>query len=182
LLHFSSGKRAGIWFAMVHDDEGKLVACAFSLKGAIKSLPTRWRSICKRGPPDPAGFKMLYELYMGQGKIDSDLFDLAQVSRFRQKVYRMIRCIARGRVTTYGAIARKIASRRHARVVDTAVGSNPLPLVVPRHRVVTSSLEVVNCGMPNHKPSEGADVKRGLLEREGVVLAQRRPSRGCLWS
>lgn len=173
---------------MVRDDQGKMVACAFSedgrasaMKGVINSVPKRWRSTCKPAPADMTKFRELYELYNGQGRLDPHTFDLSHVSPFRRKVYRTLQRIPRGRVTTYGAIAKKVASRRHARAVGAAVGSNPLPLVVPCHRVVTASLEVINYGMPNHKPSEGAAVKRGLLEREGVVFVEGRPTRDCLW-
>jgi methylated-DNA-[protein]-cysteine S-methyltransferase len=118
---------------------------------------------------------------MGKGQVDLDSFDLSHVSPFRKKVYLLLNLIPRGCVTTYGKIAEKIDSDRHARAVGGAVASNPLPLIIPCHRVVTASLEVVNYGMPGRKPSEGADVKRGLLERESVKFHDEKVSRESLW-
>ena len=189
MLYTSSEENGGIWFAMARNENGKLIACAFSeetqakaVKGVMNSIPKRLRSSCQSAPADQAKFKELYELFMGSGKVDMDLFDLSHVSPFRKKVYSMLHRIPRGRVTTYGAIAKKIGSRRYARAVGTAVGSNPLSLIIPCHRVVTASLEVVNYGMPDRKPSEGAGVKRALLEREGVSFLEGRVSRQSLWS
>jgi methylated-DNA-[protein]-cysteine S-methyltransferase len=188
LLEFSSEKIGDIYYAMACNDGGKMVACAFSedgeetaMKGVMKSLPASLRSNCQKTWPDPAKFRELHNLYMGNGEVEQNSCDLSHVSPFRQNVYRILRAVPRGRVTTYGAIAEKIGSRLHSRAVGTAVASNPLPLIVPCHRVVTASLEVVNYGMPNHKPSEGAGVKRGLLEREGVLFVEGKPSPDCLW-
>lgn len=188
VLGISSERIAGVWFAMACNDSGKMVACAFSedgeeaaVKGVRNSLPKSLQSDCQKIPPDEEKFQELHDLYMGNGKAEPNAYDLSHVSPFRRKVYSMLLAVPRGRVTTYGAIAEKMGSRLYSRAVGTAIASNPLPLVVPCHRVVTASLEVVNYGMPNHKPSEGARVKRGLLERESVVFVDGRPSRDCLW-
>ena len=189
MLQISTQKKGGIWFAVARKENGKLIACAFSeetqakaVKGVMNSIPRRLRPSCQVAPADQANFKKLHELLMGLGRVGMNSFDMSHVSPFRMKVYSMLRRIPRGRVTTYGAIAKKIGSRRFARAVGTAVGSNPLPLIIPCHRVVTASLEVVNYGMPDRKPSEGAGVKRGLLEREGVSFLEGRVSREALWS
>ena len=189
MLQISTQKKGGFWFAVARKENGKLIACAFSeetqakaVKGVMNSIPKRLRPSCQVAPADQANFKKLHELLMGLGRVDMNSFDMSHVSPFRMKVYSMLRRIPRGRVTTYGAIAKKIGSRRFARAVGTAVGSNPLPLIIPCHRVVTASLEVVNYGMPGRKPSEGAVVKRTLLEREGVKFLEGKVSGQSLWS
>ena len=189
MLQISAQKKGGIWFAVARKENGKLIACAFSeetqakaVKGVMNSIPRRLRPSCQVAPADQANFKKLHELLMGLGRVGMNSFDMSHVSPFRMKVYSMLRRIPRGRVTTYGAIAKKIGSRRFARAVGTAVGSNPLPLIIPCHRVVTASLEVVNYGMPGRKPSEGAVVKRTLLKREGVKFLEGKVSRQSLWS
>jgi len=53
----------------------------------------------------------------------------------QQKVWRMLARIPRGQVTTYGDIARRIGSS--PRAVGQACGSNPVPVVIPCHRVVS---------------------------------------------
>ena len=189
MLQISTQKKRGFWFAVARKENGKLIACAFSeetqakaVKGVMNSIPRRLRPSCQVAPADQANFKKLHELLMGLGRVGMNSFDMSHVSPFRMKVYSMLRRIPRGRVTTYGAIAKKIGSRRFARAVGTAVGSNPLPLIIPCHRVVTASLEVVNYGMPGRKPSEGAVVKRTLLKREGVKFLEGKVSRQSLWS
>ena len=51
-------------------------------------------------------------------------------------VWRALRNVKRGHVRTYGGLARDVGSPRATRVVGTAMAMNPLPLVLPRHRVI----------------------------------------------
>jgi methylated-DNA-[protein]-cysteine S-methyltransferase len=85
-------------------------------------------------------------------------------------------------VTTYGAIAKELGGMRYARAVGTAVATNPIPLIVPCHRVVPASFEVGNYGMGGRKPSTGGYMKRQLLEREGVKFLGRRVSEKSKWT
>ncbi|MGQ9699706.1 MAG: methylated-DNA--[protein]-cysteine S-methyltransferase [Candidatus Bipolaricaulaceae bacterium] len=55
---------------------------------------------------------------------------------FFQKVWEEVLCIPYGEVRTYGELARGVGSWRAARAVGQALASNPLPIVVPCHRVV----------------------------------------------
>lgn len=188
MLQISAQEKDGIWFAMALDDKGRLVACAFSeenqakaVKGVMNSIPQRLRSTCQAAAANRAKFRELYELYMGRGKTALDSLDLSHVSPFRKKVYLMLHRIPRGRVTTYGAIAKKIHSRRYARAVGTALATNPLPLIIPCHRIVRASLDVGNYGMPDRNPSEGGIVKHALLEREGVKFLKAKVSKQSLW-
>lgn len=109
-------------------------------------------------------------------------FDLSGVSGFRRDVYVLLCRIPRGKVTTYGAIARRLGGERYARAVGTAVATNPLPLIVPCHRVVPSSLKVGNYGMCGRDPTTGGYMKRILLEREGVTFEGERISRASIWN
>jgi methylated-DNA-[protein]-cysteine S-methyltransferase len=136
----------------------------------------------QRGPStSPAELRGLYDLYMGRGRASLRSIDLSHVSPFRRKVYSLLYQIPRSRVTTYGAIAEKTGSRRYARAVGAAVGSNPMPLLIPCHRVVLSSLRVGSYGIPSRRPFEGSQMKRQLLEREGVRFLKNKISDECLW-
>ena len=55
---------------------------------------------------------------------------------FYEKVYKAVSEIPRGKVATYGQIARMCASPRASRIVGGALHKNPLPGVIPCHRVV----------------------------------------------
>lgn len=64
---------------------------------------------------------------------------------FYEKVYKAVSEIPRGKVATYGQIARMCASPRASRIVGGALHKNPLPGVIPCHRVVNrfGSLEKI---------------------------------------
>lgn len=97
-------------------------------------------------------------------------FDLPLAIRgtaFQQRVWQGISGIAPGSVWTYGQLARAIGSV--PRAVGQACGSNPLPIVIPCHRVVASG----GIGGFAHHPGDGfyRNVKRWLLAHEGVSIA-----------
>lgn len=88
-------------------------------------------------------------------------------SAFQRRVWQAIASVPRGKVTTYGAVARQIASA--PRAVGQACGANYFPVVIPCHRVVGAS---GIGGFANHQ-GDGffLDIKRWLLIHEGVMLA-----------
>lgn len=88
-------------------------------------------------------------------------------SDFQRRVWQAIASVPRGQVTTYGAVARQLASA--PRAVGQACGANYFPVVIPCHRVVGAS---GIGGFANHQ-GDGffLDIKRWLLIHEGVLLA-----------
>ena len=180
----------GIWYSVAMNEKGKLVACAFSDKnrreaerGLGNSLGKTAKQPLAKRPVDSKSIRALTRFYDGKGKRSSlKLVELSAVSSFRRGVYRWLCKIPLGKVTTYGAIARKLGGRRYARAVGTAVATNPLPLIIPCHRVVPSSLTVGNYGMCGRNPSTGGYMKRRLLEREGVKFQGARVSRKSIWT
>jgi len=189
LIGISTSRKNGMWFSTALNQEGKLVACAFSDRSRREveraldnSLPRKVdREKRKRGSRE--SFRALIDFYHGKGKkASSKLADLSSVSAFRRDVYRVLCEIPLGKVTTYGAIAQRLGGKRYARAVGTAVATNPLPLIVPCHRVVPSSLKVGNYGMCGRKPSTGGYMKRMLLEHEGVKFQGEKVDRQSIWT
>ena len=92
--------------------------------------------------------------------------DLSSGTPFQRQVWRAIVRIPYGRVRSYRWVADRVGGSHYARAVGSALGANPVPIIVPCHRVVTSqgSLGGFTGGLP---------VKRRLLELEGT-LAQLR--------
>jgi len=84
-------------------------------------------------------------------------------TEFQKSVWAALLEIPKGQVRTYSDIARKIERPLAARAVGTAVGDNPVSLIVPCHRVVQASGGLGNYGW-------GADIKRNLLLEEDVTL------------
>ncbi len=88
--------------------------------------------------------------------------DLRGRAPFEQAVWRKALEIPRGQVRPYGWIAAEIGRPKAVRAVGTALGHNPVPLVVPCHRVVRSDGTIGQYSMG------GPEVKRQVLTAEGV--------------
>lgn len=71
------------------------------------------------------------------GRLDLPV-DLRGVGRFAERVYEVTRRIPWGATRTYGEVAEEVESRRHARAVGQALADNPVPIVIPCHRVVAA--------------------------------------------
>lgn len=191
MIHVYSERRDGVWFTIAVNENRQLVACNFSDEGrqeaerAVKKLIPKDQPVSHDQPQGmevKAVMEDVYDAYRGNWRRPRNFDFLANVSSFRRKVYGQLCSIPRGRVTTYGAIAKNLGSTRYSRAVGTAVATNPISLMVPCHRVVPSSLRVGNYGMPGRHPTEGGPVKHAILEREGVKFVQDKVSKHCLWS
>lgn len=86
-------------------------------------------------------------------------------SAFFSRVYALAKRIPRGRVTTYGMLARALGVPRGARTVGWALGVCPDD--VPWHRVVNAQ------GAISWRPSGGFRLQRALLRAEGVRFNRR---------
>lgn len=89
-------------------------------------------------------------------------FELRGGTAFEQAVWAEIACIPYGETITYGAIATALGDPGAARAVGTACNRNPVPVIVPCHRVVGAGNRMVGFG-------GGLDRKRRLLELEAGV-------------
>jgi methylated-DNA-protein-cysteine methyltransferase-like protein len=85
-----------------------------------------------------------------------------------QRIYAVIRRIPRGRVATYGQVARLAGLPGHARQVGYALHALPAASTVPWHRVINARGEVSRRSEPGPELSQ-----RMLLEREGVRFDSR---------
>ncbi len=91
--------------------------------------------------------------------------DLALVrSAFQRDVLVALQEVGRGRVATYRDIATRIGRPKAVRATGTALGRNPIPILVPCHRVIPSTGGIGQYG-------GGAERKRALLELEGAIPA-----------
>lgn len=103
------------------------------------------------------------DLYF-EGKLDR--FDLPLDWRlsdgFRRRVLRAIDRIPYGQTRTYTEMARRAGNERAVRAAGSACGSNPIPLVVPCHRVLRTGGALGGYG-------GGLPMKQALLELEGVL-------------
>lgn len=93
--------------------------------------------------------------------------DLDGLSDFTIRVLTMLRHIPPGKTVTYGEIAQALGKPNAARAVGQALARNPVPLVIPCHRVVGTSGYMGGFSAPG-----GLETKRWLLRLEGVVLTR----------
>lgn len=104
----------------------------------------------------------LRDYFEGQRVDFSDTsVDLDAMPMFARKALLECKNVPSGTVVTYAEIARRAGSQRACRAVGNAMASNPVPIIVPCHRVVAS-----NGGLGGF--SAGLDWKRKLLKLEGV--------------
>ncbi|WP_461382802.1 methylated-DNA--[protein]-cysteine S-methyltransferase [Devosia indica] len=89
--------------------------------------------------------------------------DLAGVSGFHRRAYERLVQVPWGQTITYGALARELGDPGLSRAVGQAMGANPIPLVIPCHRVLASN------GKPGGFSAPGGTVtKVKMLAMEGV--------------
>ena len=90
--------------------------------------------------------------------------DLSACSTFHQRIYDALQGIGWGQTTTYGALAAAVGAPDAARAIGQAMGRNPIPVIIPCHRVLASGGKIGGFSSPG-----GATTKERLLELEGVV-------------
>jgi methylated-DNA-[protein]-cysteine S-methyltransferase len=141
------------------DSEGTLVAIL---------LPNRKPSGASAKPLSPAAARgmrdaraQLREYFLGKRRT----FDLPlapQGSAFERQVWSKLLAVPYGVTTSYGALAADLGLINGARAVGRANGANPIPIVIPCHRVIGSNGELTGYG-------GGLPLKRALLELEGAI-------------
>ncbi len=83
---------------------------------------------------------------------------------FQQSVWKALKEIPYGKTTSYGEIAEKLGNPKASRAVGAANGKNPIPIVIPCHRVIGKSGDLTGFG-------GGLDTKEKLLTLEQEVIS-----------
>lgn len=125
-------------------------------------------SIADGGSPNlKAARKQLIDYLKGKRSSFDMPLDVSRGTSFQRRVWQALQRVPYGTLRSYQWIATKVGGPRYARAVGNAVGANPLPIVIPCHRIVArdGTLGGFSCGLP---------VKRKLLSLEGT-LSQVKP-------
>jgi methylated-DNA-[protein]-cysteine S-methyltransferase len=129
------------------------------------------------GPRADAGFddvaRQLDDYLAGRRRV----FDLAtkvKGSEFDRRVWRLIAALPYGETATYGHLARFLAPGTDPRDVGAAAGRNPLCIIIPCHRVVSSTGKLTGY-------AGGLDRKRALLEVEHAQVTRAGPTSAQPW-
>jgi len=100
---------------------------------------------------------------MGKHPENLPPLDLSSGTDFQQRVWQALRKISFGRSLSYGQVAEAIGKPKAVRAVGGACGANPIPVLVPCHRVLAANSRLGGF-------SSGLNWKRVLLAREGIKL------------
>jgi methylated-DNA-[protein]-cysteine S-methyltransferase len=125
-------------------------------------------------PPSIAALVVDIQQYLAGETIafSATAVDLEGIDDFRRKIYQALRGVTYGRTTTYGELARAIgvADWEGARDVGDAMGRNPMPIVIPCHRVLAAGGR-----LGGFSAYGGTATKQKLLTLEGIHLDEGVP-------
>lgn len=168
-----NGSNMKLYYTTVETPFGWLLAVGRDGKLIEIDLPKPTREAAESEAPDEAlessdGFGDLTKrlrLYFNGGPVDfSDVpVELIGLGEFESQALREAMKIRFGSLISYGELAELAGSPRAARAVGNAMRRNPLPIVVPCHRVVHSDGSLGGY-------MGGLDLKRKLLALEGITL------------
>jgi methylated-DNA-[protein]-cysteine S-methyltransferase len=140
-------------------------------EGFARAFRRRFGTDATRDPHPPAKLVGLLRPFFADFKAFRGPVDLSLVGPFQRRVLERLRRIPKGQVRTYREIAREIGQPGATRAVGTACARNPIPLLIPCHRVVRS-----DGGLGGYSLRGGIALKERLLESEGVDLRRGRAS------
>ena len=133
-----------------------------------RRLRARSMTPCAGVPTAPVrkAIAMLERYFAGERVDFADVaIDLGGVGPFHRKVYDATRALPWGQTASYGDLARQAGSPGAARAVGQAMGHNPVPIVIPCHRVLASGRKI-----GGFSAYGGAVTKMHLLALEGIHL------------
>ncbi len=117
------------------------------------------------GPVVDAAAQQLAEWFAGE-RMSFDVPLAPQGTEFQQTVWKALCDVPFGATATYGDIAKSIGQPTATRAVGAANGRNPIPIIIPCHRVIGASGELTG-----YSGGGGVDTKRRLLDHESGTLS-----------
>jgi len=121
----------------------------------------------EQSPSLEAARRQLLDYLTGRRKSFDLPLDLTGGTTFQRQVWRTLQRVPYSKLRSYRWIAARVGGPQYARAVGNAVGANPLPIVIPCHRIVAhdASLGGFSGGLP---------MKRKLLGLEGTLIQLQR--------
>ena len=156
-LHFASDTLSGIKIDVVASPSG-VRKILINKNSEAKEL----NGMQKVSPKDPKVkniFTQLKEYFNRQRKEFNLPLDIIGTD-FQKRVWKELLKISYGKTISYNELAIRLGDKKSVRAAGAANGANPLPIVIPCHRVIGSDGNLVGYG-------GGLDVKKKLLELEG---------------
>jgi methylated-DNA-[protein]-cysteine S-methyltransferase len=152
--------------------QGSTVRVLDLVENGVPRSPTPSGAIRRRAPyPKGSPPYQLQEYFRGD-RADFDVeVDPDSASAFDRAVWSQLRAVPAGRTVTYGELARRSGFAGAARAVGGSMHRNPIPIVIPCHRVVGEDGDITGFGL-------GLWRKRWLLDHEGAWPLRSRSAEG----
>ena len=147
--HYSRRGLCGLDFP-TRGERPKRVTTAVPLPSEIR----RWHALATEA---------LARALSGRAAENLPPLDQSSGTEFQRQVWRVLRKIKPGQTRSYAGVAQEVGRPKAVRAVGGACGANPIPVLVPCHRVLAANQKLGGF-------SGGLDWKRRLLAREGVKL------------
>jgi methylated-DNA-[protein]-cysteine S-methyltransferase len=149
----------GITRFRLPDTDRDAVAKAFG----VKARPTE-------PPPHVAAAAAEAKRYFGGERIDFRALglDLAGIEPFRRTIYDALRAVGWGETVTYGELAKRAGAPGAAQEVGVAMARNPVPLIIPCHRVLAAGGKIGGFSAPGR-----TETKERMLALEGVFIGNQ---------
>jgi methylated-DNA-[protein]-cysteine S-methyltransferase len=166
VLHYC-GIRTPIGRVFVAASEAGLVRVSFRQSEAafVAELRQRLGADPIRSPARTADIvHQLRAYFAGERRRFDVRLDLRHITPFQRRVLMAAARVPAGQVVSYGEIARRIGQPRGSRAVGQALGHNPIPIVIPCHRVIGAGGRIGGY-------TGGLGIKRKLLRLEGALAA-----------
>ena len=136
-----------------------------SREKALANLNRRLKGTLEENPRRLALAASQLREYLGGNRKQFNIqIDWSLLRPFQREVLLATYAIPYGQTTTYGDLAQQLGRLRSARAVGRAEATNPMPIVIPCHRVLGADGKLRGYG-------GGLDIKKWLLKIEGAVLA-----------
>ena len=118
-------------------------------------------------PPHVATVIAEAQRYFAGQRIDfaATALDLAGIDPFRRTIYDALRAVGWGETVTYGELAKRAGSPGAAQDVGVAMARNPVPLIIPCHRVLAAGGKLGGFSAPGR-----TEAKQRMLALEGVFI------------
>jgi methylated-DNA-[protein]-cysteine S-methyltransferase len=170
---FSSLFETGLGFgAVVADTEGVFeVILPFGGEGREEmaaQISVRYGSALKENPLTRKAADLLVRYFAGEPVVFDLPIDRRGFTPFQWAVYGAVLVIPYGEVRSYSQIANEIGRPRAARGIGGAMARNPLPIIIPCHRVVGKS-----GSMTGYSASGGIESKKWLLDLENSAVREK---------
>jgi len=156
-LYFASDTIKGIKLEIIISSNG-IREILINKNSDSKNFP----QITQVSPDDPKVVNVYTQLkeYFNRQRKEFDLLLEILGTDFQKKVWNELKNIPYGETISYGELANRMGDKNLMRAVAAANGANPIPIIIPCHRVIGSDGSLTGYG-------GGLDVKQKLLELEG---------------